>query len=57
MNQCLRSLLVRPVDDAIKGLPGDPHTLRSVLVVESLAVGQSHSLQFISGKSDFLYLA
>jgi len=57
MHQRLRRFLMRPVDDAIKGLAGNAHALRRVLIVKPLAVGQSHGLQFIGGKSDLLDLA
>ncbi len=49
MHQCLRRFLVRPVNDAIKGLAGNAHALRRVLIVKSFAVSEPHGLQFVGG--------
>jgi len=57
MHQCLGRFLVSPVDDAIKGLAGNAHALRCVLIVQALAVRQSHGFQFVGSKRDLLNLA
>ena len=56
MHQRLRRFLVRPVNNAIKGLAGNAHTLGCVLIIKPLAVSEPHSLQFVGGKSDLLNL-
>jgi len=57
MHQRLGRFLVRPVNNAIKGLAGNTHALRRVLIVKSLAVSEPHGLQFVGAKSDLLNLA
>ena len=57
MHQRLGRLLMRPVDDAVKGLSGNAHALCRILIVQALTVRQSHGLQLVGGKGDLLDLA
>ena len=57
VNQRLGGFLMRPVNNAVEGLSGNAHALRRVLIIQSLAVRQSHGFQLVSSKSNFVDLA
>jgi hypothetical protein len=54
LNQCLRHLFARGVDNPAKGLTGDLHLLRCLLLVQTLKVSKPDGLKFVNRQNNLL---